>query len=335
MKSIVLSALIGVSGLALAEADVVTHQLDDKVSFQAVSWLGNQVVGSGTAGGIFASDDNGQHWQQIAGPAGSESLQFRDNQRLDNGRLLVMSAGEGADSGIFITDDNGAHWQRVSQGLNPTTFYDCLHMVDTQQGWLYGDSDEQGLFVLATQDGGEHWQRESIGVSAQAHEGGFASSGTCLSGYAERGVVAGTGNSDVARVLLYSNGSWQGIVSPLPGGEAGGIFSVQSHNDTLFVSGGSLKQAERPAQAWLYTLSDNTWTPLPVLPFTGAVYGSAVLPVAEGVEYWVSNPQGVAVLTPGSLSWQVVSESNIWSIACQPEKGCIGAGKNGRIEVYR
>ena len=335
MKTLLLSVLVYASLLPVARAGVTVHQLDENVSFQAVTWQDNYAVASGTSGGIYLSGDDGASWQQIPAPTGSESRQFRDNQRLGNGRLMVMSAGEGPDSGMFISDDNGKHWQQVSQGQQQSTFYDCFYMTSLTMGWLYGDSDEQGLFVLATTDGGLNWQRQSLPIKAQSSEGGFASSGTCLNDAPGRGIVIGTGNGDTPRLLLLAANQWQSIESPIAGGEAAGIFSVQATENTVYVSGGSLKLAGEPASTWQYFIDSKTWQALPELPLKGAVYGSALLSTTEGVEYWVSNPQGVAVFKPGANKWQIVSQSNIWSLACNADKGCIGVGKNGVVELYR
>ena len=335
MKTLLLSVLVYASLLPVARAGVTVHQLDENVSFQAVTWQDNYAVASGTSGGIYLSGDDGASWQQIPAPTGSESRQFRDNQRLGNGRLMVMSAGEGPDSGMFISDDNGKYWQQVSQGQQQSTFYDCFYMTSLTMGWLYGDSDEQGLFVLATTDGGLNWQRQSLPIKAQSSEGGFASSGTCLNDAPGRGIVIGTGNGDTPRLLLLAANQWQSIESPIAGGEAAGIFSVQATENTVYVSGGSLKLAGEPASTWQYFIDSKTWQALPELPLKGAVYGSALLSTTEGVEYWVSNPQGVAVFKPGANKWQIVSQSNIWSLACNADKGCIGVGKNGVVELYR
>ena len=335
MKTLLLSVLVYASLLPVARAGVTVHQLDENVSFQAVTWQDNYAVASGTSGGIYLSGDDGASWQQIPAPTGSDNRQFRDNQRLTNGRLLVMSAGEGPDSGMFISDDNGKHWQQVSQGQQQSTFYDCFYMTSLTMGWLYGDSDEQGLFVLATSDGGLNWQRQSLPIKAQSSEGGFASSGTCLNEAPGRGVVIGTGNGDTPRLLMLEGNQWQSIESPIAGGEAAGIFSVQATENTVYVSGGSLKLAGEPASTWQYFIDSKTWQALPELPLKGAVYGSALLSTTEGVEYWVSNPQGVAVFKPGANKWQIVSQSNIWSLACNADKGCIGVGKNGVVELYR
>lgn len=332
--SFITMVIAGVIAAAPVTAAVVSHQLDKAVSFQAVTWQNNMAVASGSAGGIYLSEDNGKHWNKVEGPARSVFLQFRDNQFLDNGRLIVMSAGEGKDSGIFISDDQGKSWQQTSEGQAASTFYDCFAMTDDSHGWLYGDSDDQGLFVLFTEDGGDSWQRQKLNIDAQKSEGGFASSGTCLNYYNENGIIIGTGNGEQSRLLILENDEWRSLTTPIPGGEAGGVFTVQVNGKAIFIAGGSLKSADKKAEAWLYHTGSGKWVALPPLPLRNAIYGSALLPTPEGLEYWVSNPDGVAVLKPDSSEWQLISESNIWSLACQQGKGCIGAGKDGLIEVY-
>ncbi|MDC8830781.1 hypothetical protein [Alteromonas gilva] len=318
-----------------AEAVLPSTEQPVDVSFQAVTWRHDTLIASGMGGGIFASSDNGISWRQLPAPPDSDTLQFRDNQLLNNDRLVLMSAGEGVSSGVFISDDFGLSWRRVATGNSETTFYDCFYMLDEQQGWLYGDADEQGLFVLHTGDGALSWQRMALPLAAQPGEGGFASSGTCLNSLsAEPGVIIGTGNGANSRLIVNRQGQWRAIESPISGGEAGGIFSVQSTPDTIYVSGGSLKHAEHPAQMWRYAVSQQRWHALPQLPMKGAVYGSALLSTASGLSIWVSNPQGVWYLPAEANSWQQVSRSNIWSLACKDRVGCVGVGKNGTIERY-
>ncbi len=222
----------------------------------------------------------------------------------------------------------------MSQGQTASAFYDCFAMIGEERGWLYGDSDVHGLFVLSTEDGGESWQRQKLNIDAQKSEGGFASSGTCLNHYNESGIIIGTGNGEQSRLLIQDKGQWLSLSTPIPGGDAGGVFTVQVSGKAVFVAGGSLKNADKPAVAWLYHSGSGKWVALPPLPLKSAVYGSALLPTPEGLEYWVSNPDGVAVLKPDASEWHLISESNIWSLACQQGKGCIGAGKDGLIEVY-
>ena len=276
--SFILSMMLSFSAVA-----GTVQVLDPNVSFQAVHRIGQHIVASGTNGGIYQSTNNGEHWSKIIGPENSLDLQFRDIQLLSNGALTVMSAGEGDSSRIYRTDD-GKNWQLQIAGTQATTFYDCMHFVNEQQGWLYGDSDEEGLFILATVDGGRHWNRQNLTLSAQAGEAGFASSGTCLNKGRDNNIYIGTGNSPAPRVLIKNglnrlNGQqmWQNLDTPFMGGEAAGVFSVQQAKQWLYIFGGSLKDQQSPAKAQRYNLEKKQWSTLPEVPLKGAIYGSDLI----------------------------------------------------------
>ena len=307
--------------------------LDPKVSFQAVHRIGKHIVASGTNGGIYQSTDNGQLWSKITGPENSQGLQFRDIQLLSNGALIVMSAGEGDSSRIYRTDD-GINWQLQIAGTQATTFYDCLQFVDDRQGWLYGDSDKDGLFILATVDGGRHWQRQNLSLAAQASEGGFASSGTCLNKGQDNNIYIGTGNAPTPRVLVQTAENWQSLDTHFPGGEAAGVFSVQQAEQWLYIFGGSLKEQQSPALAQRYNLVTKQWNALPEVPLKSAIYGSDLVGTGNQIKVVISNPEGVALWQKESKSWTVLSTNNIWSLACDDRLGCVGVGKDGVVEVF-
>jgi photosystem II stability/assembly factor-like uncharacterized protein len=307
--------------------------LDPKVSFQAVHRIGAHIVASGTNGGIWQSTDNSQQWSKVTGPENSDDLQFRDIQLLPNGALTLMSAGEGDASRIYRTED-GKTWQLQIAGTAAATFYDCMHFINEQQGWLYGDSDEKGLFVLATEDGGRVWKRQKLTLDAQPGEGGFASSGTCLNKGQDNNIYIGTGNGLAPRVLINDGSNWQSLETPFDGGEAAGVFSVQQSGQWLYVFGGSLKTAENPAKAQRFNLTTKQWSALPEVLLKGAVYGSALIHKDNQTKVLIANPQGVSVWHQGSTSWTRLSENNIWSLACDDSLGCVGVGKDGVVERF-
>ncbi|WP_339723326.1 hypothetical protein [uncultured Paraglaciecola sp.] len=311
----------------------VVQVVDPNVSFQAVHRIGQHIVASGTNGGIYQSTDNGEHWSKVTGPENSLDLQFRDIQLLSNGGLTVMSAGEGNASRIYRTVD-GTNWQLQIAGKQPATFYDCMHFIDDKLGWLYGDSDEQGLFILATEDGGNHWTRQSLALEAQKGEGGFASSGTCLNKGSDNNIYIGTGNGVAPRVLLKKGPKWQSLDTPFMGGEAAGVFSVQQSEQWLFIFGGSLKEQQSSAKAQRYHLQKKQWYALPEVPLKGAVYGSDTMLKDKKITLLIANPEGVGLWQEGSASWTMLSNQNIWSIACDDSLGCVGVGKNGVVEQF-
>ena len=326
--SIALGVLLSFSGLAGS-----VQVLDPKVSFQAVHRIGAHVVASGTNGGIWQSTDSGQQWSKVAGPENSTDLQFRDIQLLSNGSLMIMSAGEGDASRIYRIDDN-KNWQLQIAGTAAATFYDCMHFIDEKQGWLYGDSDEQGLFILSTDDGGRVWDRQKLTLDAQSGEGGFASSGTCLNKGQNNTIYIGTGNGPSPRVLIKNDANWQSLDTLFDGGEAAGVFSVQQSGQWLYVFGGSLKTPQTPAKAQRYNLTTKQWSALPEVPLQGAVYGSALIHKDNQTKVLMANPQGVVVWQEGAKNWSRLSENNIWSLACDDSLGCVGVGKDGVIESF-
>ncbi|WP_340678386.1 hypothetical protein [Paraglaciecola sp.] len=308
--------------------------LDADISFQAVHRMGPEIWASGTNGGIYSSKDNGLNWHKVTGPINTEQLQFRDIQPLDDGSVIIMSAGEGENSRIYRSENAGQDWQLQVQGSKTETFYDCMHFSDSQHGWLYGDSDSQGLFILQTEDGGRHWQRQTLPWPAQVGEGGFASSGSCLNRGANGDIYIGTGNTLQPRILHYHNAKWQSIDSPIGGGEAAGIFSVQQAGESLYIFGGSLKNENSPATAFRFNLTTQSWSQMPEVPLKGAIYGSALFYAKEQLKILIANPNGVAIWQQGQQNWQMLSDNNIWSLACDDELGCVGVGKDGLLELF-
>ena len=313
--------------------------LNPEVSFQAVHRLGPDIWASGTQGGIYHSADNGLNWRKVNGPADSQSLQFRDIQPLGKGAVMLMSAGEGQSSRLYRSDDSGQSWRMQLQGTEAATFFDCIHFSDPQHGWLYGDSDQRGLYIQTTSDGGLHWQRQQLPFDAQPNEGGFASSGTCVNQGDNFSIYIGTGNGAESRLLSSSKQTWQSLNSPIEGGEASGIFSVQQAGDWLYVFGGSLKTADKPAKAYRYNLTSMQWSALPSVPLNGAIYGSALLvdksSALDQPLVLIANPQGVAMWRQGQPDWQQISHNNIWSLACDAQYGCVGVGKDGVVESFQ
>lgn len=323
-------------GPVAAQANVTSSVLDEQAGFQAVTWTNDTVLVSGTHGSVYVSHDNGKEFSRLDLPSGTEALQFRDNQWFEDGHIVVMSAGEGDQSRLYYSASKGNDWQLVKQGEHEHVFFDCMSFTRDGEGWLYGDSDTDGLYILHTENAGKVWSRKALPFKAAPSEGGFASSGTCIAA-TESVVAAGTGNSAQPALLLKKGlQDWQRISSLFEGGEAAGMFSLQVSENTLYAFGGSLKH-EQAATAFTFDLTASVWQALPTTPLKGAIYGSALYFSAshKTIPYiLISNPQGVYVLSPKTKQWQKISESNIWSLACKADKGCIGVGKGGVVETY-
>lgn len=283
-------------------------------------WVG------GSNNGIFRSIDGGQSWLSIAPPKQADNAQFRDIQALNDGVVILMSAGEGLASSIYRTTDNGDNWQRVLQANHEDAFFDCLSFTNERNGWLYGDSIEGELFVLKTVDGGKRWKSVDIGVKALIKEGGFASSGTCINSEPSQSVLIGTGNAEVSRLLVKQK-QWQVVDSPLKAGEAAGIFSLQRNDSFIYAAGGSLKTPTEAAEVFQYGGVSNQWTSLGNPLLTGAIYGSALFK-----NYLlVTNPDGISAFNLTHRHWMQLDNSNVWAIACNTSDECWGVGSEGNV----
>ena len=311
--------------MTVASLNVLAQSLPAEVNFQSVTRQGATIYASGTQGSVYRSDDNGANWQPIALPSDAASLQIRDIAITGEQKLLAMSAGEGNQSRLYYSADAGANWQTVLSG-SEYSFFDCVDFHGAQ-GWLYGDSDEQGLAVYHSSDAGLSWQRQTQLPDALVHEGGFASSGTCVDSQSAGDVLVGTGNGPTSRLLMRFEGVWQAIDTPLGGGEASGVFSVHKRNDQVLVAGGSLKTPQQATKVYIYHLADKRWQALDDVPLNGAVYGTAM----DARGWYISNPEGIARWD--GQQWHKISDNNTWSMACG-ETDCIGVGAKGSVTRF-
>jgi hypothetical protein len=196
---------------------------------------------------------------------------------------------------------------------------------------------ESDVDVSSEQRPGAKWQRQNLALAAQAGEGGFASSGTCLNKGQDNNIYIGTGNALTPRVLIQNGQNWQSLDTPLPGGETAGVFSVQQAEQWLYIFGGSLKEEQSPAKAQRYNLETKQWSTLPEVPLKGAIYGSALINKdnkGNKIKVLIANPQGVSLWQEGAKTWSLLSTNNIWSLACDDQLGCVGVGKDGVVESF-
>ncbi len=315
-------------GLFIASGAASATTIPDTVNLQAVDRIGAQIWISGTQGSLFYSTDNGQHWRQLNTPEGTAELQFRDVQALGDGKLVLMSAGEGSDSRVYYSPDNGKSWTLSLQG-NEHSFFDCIDFADRHEGWLYGDSEQGKLTVYRSEDSGQQWQQVTLPFDALPEEGGFASSGSCITVSPVKDIVIGTGNAEKSRLIMRYEGAWRAFETPLQGGSAAGVFSVLTIPHGVFALGGSLQPADKdkPAQAAVFDFRKLRWNPLPELPLKGAIYGHG-----ESDDYlYVSNPDGIARFNGGG--WEKISDNNTWAMACDEVNGCIGVGAKGSVTL--
>lgn len=304
----------------------------------AISTTENTVWISGTNGTILKSDDDGLTWSPNLW-TGADSLQFRDIQGFSSDVAVTMSIGSGASSQIFLTEDGGASWSRTYVMTHPEGFLDCIDFWDDQRGVAYGDSFDGYPLILVTTDGGKTWTRvlsENL-PSAPEGEGGFASSGTCITTMGGGRAWVGTGNGADARVLLTKDygHTWTAVVSPLISGEAAGITSIDftQGGNLGFITGGDLSLMEEYTDNCAISKDSGlTWL-LTSSPITkGAMYGSSIARINDQIELFVCGPNGIDFSFDLGTTWQNLDSANYWVVHIDSDRS-IGwaAGKNGRL----
>lgn len=307
------------------------------VLLQAVSAVDENVAWVSGHGGTWARTlDGGRTWEARV-MEGADSLQFRDVQGLDADRAWLLSSGPGELSRVYRTSDGGTTWTLQLVNPEPDGFYDCLAFRDEQSGLLYGDAVDGELRILRTQDGGGSWQMSrSVDIPpALPGEGGFAASGTCVALGPGNLAWIGTGAADTARVLVSRDDgrSWLAVPSPLPGGEAAGIFTVSFLDATRGVAlGGDLGRPAEHTDNVAFTRDGGlTWAVGGRLAMTGPVYGAAYVPGAPTPTLLAVGPAGADWSTDGGLTWLAADTGSYWGLGlASPRAGWL-VGPAGRI----
>lgn len=153
---------------------------------------------------------------------------------------IVWVGGHGGTWGRTL--DGGTTWETaVVPGAATLRFRD-VHAVDAETAWLMSAGPGDASRVFKTDDGGETWRRipPTRLPDAQQGEGGFATSGTCLTTGPEGRAWIGTGAATAARVLRTTDGgrSWELATRPwMSGAVYGAAWITGSEPPTLVAVG--------------------------------------------------------------------------------------------------
>jgi photosystem II stability/assembly factor-like uncharacterized protein len=291
---------------------------------QAVSPVDEKVVwASGVAGTYAVTTDGGATWTSHVVP-GAETLQFRDVQGVSAKVAYLLSAGVGSDSRIYKTEDGGTTWTLQFQATDPNDFYDCFAFWTPTRGLAMADGVNGRFPVLRTRDG-KTWTNIGGNLpAAQAGEGAFAASGTCVATQGEKRAWIVTTNS---RVFATRDGgeSWAAYATPIVGGTGtAGVFTVAFRNPAHgIIGGGDFVGAGVVDNVARSSDGGKTWKLTAQAPVPGAVFGlSYVQDIGDdqeedgeqdggGEQDGDGLPKTVVVTGPGGAAW-TPDEGDTW-----------------------
>ncbi len=293
-----------------------------------VAWV------SGSAGTVLRTTDGGDSWRSV-GPAGTEALQFRDVEATSADHAVILSIGEGGDSRIYVTDDGGGSWTESFRNAEPTAFYDCMAFTSPTRGVAMSDPVDGRFRLIETSDAGHTWRVvDASGMpAAQPGEFGFAASGTCLTAGAGPSMYLASGGVDPGRVFTsHDRGhTWRVAETPVAGGPAAGVFSVQfrDREHGIAVGGDYLNPTGAQDNAAYSSDGGRTWQTPTSFP-AGYRSGSAWVPFTRSVALAVG-PSGSDVSWDSGRSWRPFDDASFDSVQCTPDGSCWASGEQGRV----
>ncbi|MBD3336208.1 MAG: hypothetical protein GF355_11895 [Candidatus Eisenbacteria bacterium] len=228
--------------------------LDDGLHGWAV---GGQSLAQQAFSVVFRTTDGGADWEQLDFPYSSQTV-------LDGVAFVDEMSGWVVGSGgrIFATIDGGDSW--VSQNSGTSLDFRSVHFLDTQNGWITGESGGGNTHpVFRTTDGGATWQDLSFGTTCYAND--------CIF-FADEllGWISGWDNTLNPHIHHTKDGgvTWTRQTTPVPSG-AGTVARVQFADPMVgWATVSSIYQA--PAGAILHTTNGGaTWS---VQGYTGLDY---------------------------------------------------------------
>ena len=329
------------TGLLLATVSTFAQwqpqSLRTDASFRAVSVADPNVVWIGGSGGTFVhSADGGQTWQTGTVPD-AQTCDFRDVQAIDAQTAFLMSAGpaEKGQARLYKTTNGGQTWSLVYKTEQPGVFFDGMDFWDKQHGIVFSDPDPVSgkWFILTTDNGGQTWQPVPASnlPMMQPNEAAFAASGTSLVVQGKRNVWIASGGAMSGRVFRSNDRgqTWGVATTPLPGGEATGLFGMRFFSEKVgVVVGGNYQQEALPGYNAAITRDGGiTWERLTETNPPGLKEAVALLP---GDRLMAVGPSGTSLSADQGQTWQQLDTEGFHSVACA--KGtCYAVGAKGKV----
>jgi len=281
--------------VSLAGADFVVYELDvDDGSQRGLAVKGDMLAVSGTGGYVAWSD--GDPLQSLTSLEIESALDYRDVEILNDGTIVVMSAGPGRASTVsriellgtktllgpaFVNDQDQGFWDGIA-------FWN-----HSNHGMLVGDPIDGKLTVMITVDGGASYRDAMSPPVVGDHQYCFAASGTSLALISQNTALIATGGAESQVWRSVDGGDhWMAVDIPfISGSDGSGVFSMAFKNELHgVIVGGDYEHPEINEQVAAFT--DNgglTWTASTVMP---SGYRSAVDWLSEYDAWFAVGPDG-------------------------------------------
>jgi photosystem II stability/assembly factor-like uncharacterized protein len=339
MMRVVLFLITNILFLPPVVAQWQPQVVHSDASFRAVSAASADVVWIGGTKGTFVHTADGGNTWQTGNVPDAETCDFRDVQAVDAQTAYLMSAGpaEKGQARIYKTTDGGKSWTLQYQTQQPGVFFDGIAFWDAQHGIVFSDPVDGKWVILTTENGGNSWQPVSPAVlpAMQPNEAAFAASGTSIVTQGKQNVWIASGGGTAGRVFRSTDRgrTWSVHNTPLPAGEATGLFGVQFFTSKNgMVVGGNYKQEKQTGPNAAVTRDGGqTWQLVTPTNPPGLKEAIALLP---GERLLAVGPSGTALSADQGQTWQQVDTEGFHSVSCA--KGtCYAVGANGKVMVQR
>ncbi len=279
----------------LADVGFVVYGLDeDSGSQRGLAVNGDMVVVSGTGG--YVSWSFGGPNEFLTSLEIDEELDYRDVEILNDGTIVLMSAGAGAASTISRIELLGTKTLLRPALVNDhaTGFWDGIAFWNnSNHGMLVGDPVDGKLTVMITDDGGASYRDAANPPVVDDRQYCFAASGTSVALISQNIALIATGGTESQVWRSVDGGdNWTAVDIPfISGSDGSGVFSMAFKDESHgVIVGGDYEHPEINEQVAAFTNDGGqTWTASTVM--TGG-YRSAVDWLEDYNAWFAVGPDG-------------------------------------------
>ncbi len=333
--------LLTTAPLAAQAPKVVEQASGTKAVLKAVSAVSEKVAWASGGTAVVRTTDGGDRWEvKTVADAATRRLDFRDVHAASATEAWVLSIGNGPASRIYHTTDAGATWQLQFANADSAAFYDCFTFFDNRHAVVFGDEAHGRTMMLRTDDGGAHWNLlpESAVPAALKGEGGFASSGGCITSHGTKHAWVGAGGPEARVFRSEDQGrSWTVVPTPTPFVKAtdAGLTALAFRDDKHGIGVAArinARMASDTAAAAVGTSDDGglTWKLRNRPGKPGAIFGVTWVPKAGKETAVAATLAGLFFTRNEGDSWAAATEFPYWSVGAAGRRAW-GVGPEGRI----